>query len=65
MRKVDLTQAAWRTSSRSSANGQCVEVAFVAEAVATRDSKNPSGGSMIVGADQWTQFMEKIQGGNG
>lgn len=49
MRKADLTQAAWRKSSRSSANGQCVEVAFAGGAVAARDSKSPGGRVLIVG----------------
>lgn len=65
MPKADLTHAVWRTSSRSSGNGQCVEVAFPSDAVATRDSKNPGGGALIVGADQWTQFMRKVRGDNG
>jgi hypothetical protein len=33
----------WRKSSFSLANGDCVEVAVTADAVAVRDSKNPAG----------------------
>ena len=43
MRQVDGPRGRWHKSSHSSANGQCVEVAPVAEAVAGRDSKNPAG----------------------
>ncbi|HKN96498.1 MAG TPA: DUF397 domain-containing protein [Pseudonocardiaceae bacterium] len=37
----DLSALTWRTSSYSSGNGQCVEVAFEGERVAVRDSKHP------------------------
>ncbi|HEX6341383.1 DUF397 domain-containing protein [Umezawaea sp.] len=65
MRKADLTHAVWRTSSRSSGNGQCVEVALLGDVVAARDSKNPNGGVLIVGDVEWTQFLKKIRDGNG
>ncbi|MCP2165475.1 DUF397 domain-containing protein [Goodfellowiella coeruleoviolacea] len=33
----------WRTSSHSTGTGNCVQLAFTADAVAVRDSKNPAG----------------------
>jgi len=36
----DLRDTRWRKSSRSSAQANCVEVAFAGPAVAVRDSKN-------------------------
>jgi hypothetical protein len=38
---VDLSRAMWRKSSRSSAQGQCVEIAYVGGHMAARDSKSP------------------------
>ena len=42
--RVDLTDAVWKKSVRSGGNSDnCVEVAFVGNAIAVRDSKNPTG----------------------
>jgi hypothetical protein len=41
---MDVTCAAWRTSSYSGDNGgACVEVGTTGPAVAVRDSKHPDG----------------------
>jgi hypothetical protein len=50
----------WRKSSRSAA-GNCVEVAWLDEAVLVRDSKNPAGPRMHFDARDWTAFISTIK----
>ncbi|GAA4414222.1 DUF397 domain-containing protein [Actinokineospora soli] len=45
---MDLSTAKWRKSSRSTGQGQCVELAVSDERAAVRDSKNPGGGVLLV-----------------
>ena len=55
--------AAWRKSSYSSnTGGECVEVAdnCPTAAVPVRDSKNPSGPVLILGADAWRSFISSL-----
>lgn len=53
----DLSRAAWRTSSYSSSQGNCVEVAMAPEAVAVRDSKNTAGPVLAFPATAWHTFL--------
>jgi hypothetical protein len=55
-------EVAWRKSSRSddSASGACVEVAFVPEAVAVRDSKNTSGPTLAFPTVSWDAFRADL-----
>lgn len=53
MTVLDLTRAEWRTSTRSSGNGNCVEVAGVAGRVAVRDSKDRSGPVLAFPTTSW------------
>ncbi len=56
--QVDLSAAAWRKSSHSGGNGQCVEVAFLdAGQVAVRDSKNQNGPALIFTPGEWDAFL--------
>jgi hypothetical protein len=49
----------WRKSSRSTAQNACVEVAFVPQAVAVRDSKNTSGPTLAFPAKSWAAFVKR------
>ncbi|MCX4750443.1 DUF397 domain-containing protein [Kitasatospora sp. NBC_01287] len=51
----------WRTSSYSSGNGQCVEVASAVGAVATRDSKDPNGPALTFPAVEWLGFIKMVK----
>jgi hypothetical protein len=53
---VDLSRAAWRKSTRSGTNG-CVEVAFVEDKVAVRDSTDRGGPVLLFTAHEWEAFI--------
>ncbi|MBT2488890.1 DUF397 domain-containing protein [Streptomyces sp. ISL-96] len=56
--------AAWRKSSYSgNTGGDCVEVAdgCPVGAVPVRDSKNPTGPVLVVGADAWRAFVDGLR----
>jgi hypothetical protein len=49
---------AWRKSSYSGANGNCVEVAVPdAASIAVRDSKDPEGPALQFSAEAWNAFV--------
>jgi hypothetical protein len=55
---VDLSEARWFKSTRSGPNcDNCVEVAFVGEAIALRDSKDPAGPALIFTQGEWDAFV--------
>lgn len=61
---MNLTAADWRKPSRSSNNGNCVEVARnLPGIVAVRDSKNPDGPALVFTADEWHAFVSGVRAG--
>ncbi|MEV5414304.1 DUF397 domain-containing protein [Thermopolyspora sp. NPDC052614] len=60
---MDMSMAAWRTSSYSGGNGaQCVEVADnLHDVVAVRDSKNPSGPVLTFTHNEWHTFIADLK----
>jgi hypothetical protein len=55
--------AVWRKSSHSNGDGNvCVEVAFVLERTALRDSKNPKGTVLVLPEKAWRQFRQALAG---
>jgi Domain of unknown function (DUF397) len=53
----DLSRVVWHKSSYSSTQGNCVEVAMNAGAVAVRDSKNVVGPVLAFPAHAWHKFL--------
>jgi hypothetical protein len=55
---------AWRKSTRSIANGQCVEAAALASGhLAVRDSVDKSGPMINFAASEWRAFVKGIKDG--
>lgn len=64
MTNADLSRAAWRKSSYSGGNGDCVEVARKLPAmVAVRDSKDPSGPRLVLAREEWREFTARLRAG--
>jgi hypothetical protein len=53
----------WVKSSRSFANGNCVEVAGLAGEIGVRDSRNPGGTVLRFSIPQWRDFLDGARGG--
>jgi hypothetical protein len=62
MSKEDLTEAQWRKSSHSGAQGgECVEVAGLSNIVAVRDSKNVTGPVLIIARPSFSRFARTLR----
>jgi len=59
----DLARAAWRKSTRSGQDGNCVEAASLPGIVAMRDSKNPHGPVLTFTNVEWAAFIRGIKAG--
>jgi Domain of unknown function (DUF397) len=59
---MDMSNAVWRKSSYSSANG-CVEVAFVDDQALIRDTKDRSGPVLAFSRHEWEAFLAAVRAG--
>jgi Domain of unknown function (DUF397) len=63
---ADEPAGTWRKSSRSYANGGCIEVAFLSsELIGVRDSKNPRGTVLRFTHAEWDAFVDNVRNGEG
>jgi Domain of unknown function (DUF397) len=53
--------SAWRKSSASSSNANCVEVRGQEDAVDVRDSKHPDGPVLSFAAGEWAAFVTSVK----
>lgn len=59
---AELRGLAWKKSSASTANGDCVEVACLPiGGVAVRDSKDKAGAILRFSHDSWQQFLDEAR----
>jgi Domain of unknown function (DUF397) len=62
--RVNLADAVWQKSSRSGpVSDNCVEIAFVDNAIAMRDSKHPDGPVLLFTAEEWDAFVAGAKDG--
>ena len=62
--RVDLTHAQWRRTAPGTQDGESrVEVAFVEDAVAVRDAKDPDGTVLIFTRQEWDAFVSGAKAG--
>lgn len=59
---MDLSQAIWLKSASSGVNG-CVEVAFVDDGVAVRNSRDPAGAVLLFSLVEWEAFLRRVHNG--
>jgi hypothetical protein len=65
MQATGLPGAAWRKSHRSSASGECVEIARLsAGQVAVRNSRHPMGAVLIYTHAEMSAFVRGVKDGD-
>ncbi|MEU6461007.1 DUF397 domain-containing protein [Streptomyces sp. NPDC046976] len=55
-----IENAQWFKSSHSNGNGSCVEVAYLDDVVATRDSKEQAGPILTSVFEGWQAFIGSV-----
>lgn len=60
---LDLTKAEWLKPKRSYTSDECVEVAFVDDAIAVRNSKDPAGPVLVFTRGEWDAFVAGAKDG--
>lgn len=61
---MDLSEAEWFKSSRSTAQKECVEVAHLdGGLVGMRDSKDPTGPALVFAPAEWDAFTGGVRNG--
>ena len=53
---------AWRKSSYSGSQANCVEVGTAGGRVRVRDTKDHQGSALAIGSDAWRRLMTQIKG---
>jgi Domain of unknown function (DUF397) len=57
--------AVWRKSTRSIANGQCIETATLTDGrLAVRDSVDKAGPTATFTTDEWRAFLKRVKDGD-
>ncbi len=54
------SRPAWRTSTHSGQNGNCIQVTDHGPAITVRDSKNPTGPRLGIPAPAWRAFTRRL-----
>jgi Domain of unknown function (DUF397) len=57
----DMSHAAWRKSTYSGQNGNCVEVAASGPVVGVRDSKDTTGSALMLSSAEWRRFVAQVR----
>jgi hypothetical protein len=62
--RIDLSRAVWRSSSAGTgAEDNCVQVAFVDDAILLRDARHPEGPILVFDQAEWDAFVAGAKDG--